>query len=498
MKLRFFTNISHELRTPLTLITAPLNNFFEKDVTPSPKVLQIMYKNSQRLLELINQILDFRKFENKQELKLSEQKTFTLFENIHNAYVYWAKEKQITFQKNIQNTLNTTVLFDADIVQKITSNLISNAIKYTPEHGKVSLIVYLKQENKTQNKALLQIEIKDNGLGIPEEYQQKIFERYFQLDEDAQKINSSGIGLSLCAELVALHGGQILLQSKPNHGSHFTVTLPVTTATGNTQETPLHLSNETIENSETEKDVLLLVEDNLDIRDYLYTELEQEYTVLTASNGKEGLAAAVAKIPNIIISDIMMPVVDGIQFAKQLKSNDLTSHIPILFLTAKTGIDNKLIGLNSGGHDYIQKPFHISEIQLKLKNILNSQQKFVSKNQQKTATISVNERQDNFLSNINNYLDDYLDNTNLGVELFCDTYNINRSQLHRKIQSITGKSTIEYVNFYKISKAMELLKKGEFSVKEIAYSVGFDDSRYFSRVFKNKFGNPPSFYIPKK
>ncbi|MGY6649433.1 two-component regulator propeller domain-containing protein [Wenyingzhuangia sp. IMCC45574] len=499
MKLRFFTNISHELRTPLTLITAPLNRFSEKGISPDKKVLQMMYRNSNRLLELINQILDFRKLENKQQLKVSEVKDLSLFNNVYDAYAYWAKEKHIDLRKDFTEGKLPQIHFDIEVVQKIVSNLISNAIKYTPDHGEVDFKLGFKDiEINSDGKAVdgsMVIEVVDNGKGIPKEYQEKIFERYFQLDQDAQKSQSSGIGLSLCAELVKLHGGQIVLDSKENEGAHFTVTIPVglNQLSGEVKEVGAELTE-----TDTDKEIVLIVEDHQDIREYISVELQEDYKVLVAADGKEGVSKAVASIPDVIISDIMMPNIDGIQLAKQLKANDLTSHIPILFLTAKTGTENKLEGLLSGGHDYIQKPFNISEIQLKIKNILKARRDFIKKRKEETIEAQKETPQDNFLIKINNCMDTHLENTEFGVEFLCNELAISRSQLYRKIQSLTGKSIIEYINFYKLSKAMELLKKGDKSVKEIAFSVGYDDSRYFSRVFKNKFGNPPSHYLPKK
>ncbi|NIJ43913.1 signal transduction histidine kinase/DNA-binding response OmpR family regulator/ligand-binding sensor domain-containing protein [Wenyingzhuangia heitensis] len=493
MKLRFFTNVSHELRTPLTLITAPLNKFSEKGILPDNKVLQMMNRNSNRLLELINQILDFRKLENKQQLKITEVKDELLFQNIYDAYVYWAKEKHITFKKEIKKQQVSSVFFDVDVVQKITSNLISNALKYTPDYGKVIFKICYQQSNKNLEEEInLVLEVIDNGQGIEEKYQQKVFERYFQLDQDDHKIHGSGIGLSLCAELVALHGGTISLESKVNQGSHFKVEIPVgkilATASKKTEDIPLE--------TEIDKEVVLVIEDHQDIREYLCAELETDYKVIAAKDGKEGLLKATEHIPNMIISDVMMPSVNGIQLAQQLKTNDLTSHIPILFLTAKTGMDNKLLGLSSGGHDYIEKPFNITEVLLKVKNILKARQDLIVKNPE---IISKNDEvaQDHFLIKVNTLIDKNLENTDFNIDVLCGELAVSRSQLYRKIQSLTGKSIIEYINFYKLSVALELLKQGELNVKQVAFSVGFDDSRYFSRVFKNQFGNPPSFYIPK-
>ena len=496
MKLRFFTNISHELRTPLTLITSPLDKYARQGAMPDSKVLRMMHRNSNRLLELVNQILDFRKLENNQELKVKQQNDLSVCTDIQTAYAYWSKEKGIKFNCALPS-VNHTVYFDADILEKIVTNLISNAFKFTPKNGRIELKAsYLNIVVDAQGKVSrgdLKIEVVDSGSGIPKKYQEKVFERFYQLDETPNKGYSSGIGLSLISELVKLHKGNIQLKSEEEKGSHFTVCIPIGYED---YETSVIHSGKLCENNENGNTVVLIIEDNEDIRSYLCSELEDDYTVLQANNGKEGFRMALENIPDIVISDIMMPQSDGIQVSNQLKANELTAHIPLIFLTAKTGLENKLKGLETGAEDYIQKPFNISEIKLKIQNRLESRRHLVKKYQKEalgTETASI----DKYLVKINGIIDQQIDNPEFSIDFLCEELFIGRSQLYRKIQALTGKTIIEYINTYKLSKAMQLLKDGELNIKEIAFKVGYNDNRYFSRIFKKEFGHPPSSYQSK-
>ncbi|CAZ94252.1 hybrid sensor histidine kinase/response regulator transcription factor [Zobellia galactanivorans] len=498
MKLRFFTNISHELRTPLTLITSPLDKYIRKGIKPDTRVLQMMYRNSNRLLELVNQILDFRKLEGNQQLRIKPHDELLVCTNMYTAYEYWAKEKNIDFNCEASET-DYTLYFDEDVIEKIVSNLVSNAFKFTPKNGEINLRTsYADLETDDDDKVVsgkLEIEVLDNGAGIPEKYQEKVFERFYQLDENPNKGYSSGIGLSLISELVKLHQGRIKLKSEEGKGSHFTITVPIgyKDYEVNIEEAPV-VSTETA-SGET---VVLLIEDNEDIRNYLTAELSDDYVILQADNGKDGFQLALEHIPDIVISDIMMPLFDGIQVANQLKANELTAHIPLMFLTAKTGLENKLKGLETGAEDYIEKPFNVSEIKMKIQNRIESRQRLVKKYQKEDLIVEPTSQVDQYLIRVNKVIDAHLENADFSIDFLCDELAIGRSQLYRKIQALTGKTIIEYINTYKLSKAMPMLQKGQLSIKEIAFRVGYNDNRYFSRIFKKEFGHPPSHYVPDK
>lgn len=501
MKLKFFTNISHELRTPLTLLTSPLDKFIQENIKPNNKVLEMMHRNSSRLLELVNQILDFRKLESNRKLLITTQKDFSVFNNINASSLYLSKEKRIEYIYELP-TENFELYYDSDVLEKIVTNLISNAFKYTPNGGQVALLVHLKDINLNhENKAsggTMEIHVIDNGSGIPVEYQEKVFERFYQLDKNPDFGYSSGIGLSLTAELVKLHKGKIELKTNKEKGCHFKVEIPVGYKDYTDEHETLKLEFPEID---TNKTLVLIVEDNNDIRNYISDELKESYQIIGAENGKEGFQIAIATLPDVIISDIMMPESDGIQLANQLKSNDLTAHIPILFLTAKTGVNNKIKGLTTGAEDYIQKPFNISEIKLKIKNTLESRYQLLKNFEKRNITkthLSKNETADKYLEKVNLKLNEHLENSELSVDQLCSELGIGRSQLYRKIQALTGKSIIEYINSYRLSISMQLIKESQYTLKEIAYKIGYNDNRYFSRSFKKEFGNPPSHYLPKK
>ncbi|MEM6964273.1 MAG: two-component regulator propeller domain-containing protein, partial [Bacteroidota bacterium] len=444
LKLRFFTNISHELRTPLTLITAPLNKYIQSNVMPKASVLEMMYKNSNRLLELVNQVLDFRKLENNQQtLNVRSQKNLLLLNNIHAAYSYWSEDKQIDFVLNLPKTTHYCY-FDADVVEKIVTNLISNAFKFTPEQGRIELTATFQDiiesdKDRVVESGNLSIVVKDTGAGIPLAKQQQIFERFYQLNDNASPSYGSGIGLSLTNQLVKLHGGTIQLQSVEGVGTSFMVALPI----GRKQYVSIVDTEELTTNSikQANQVQILIAEDNEDIRNYLADELGEKYVVSAVRNGKEALKIALSTIPDLIISDVMMPEMDGIQLANQIKSNELTAHIPFLFLTAKGAIHDKLTGLSTGAEDYIQKPFNVEAIKLKVKNILENRKRQIEKFNN-TPVESLEIKEDKFLQKVNAIILENLADPTFSVEILSQQLSIGRSQLYRKLLTMTGKSTI--------------------------------------------------------
>ncbi len=498
MKLRFFTNISHELRTPLTLIISPLDKYIRDNVTPKANVLDMMYKNSRRLLELVNQILDFRKLENnQQQLKINIQKNIVLFQNIHSAYSYWSNDKNIDFRLDAPSH-NYILYFDEDIVEKIVSNLVSNAFKFTPENGHIQLNVSLENIQNNDNlvtSGTMVIDIIDNGPGIPQNVQKKIFERFYQLDDSTMSSHGSGIGLSLTNELVQLHKGTIELINNERPGAHFRVTIPVGKQDYSSED--LKEDNTIYPEIDPKSTMILIVEDHEDIRNYLVEELNENYEIIEAEDGKSGLQKALATIPDIIISDVMMPEINGIQLANQLKNNELTAHIPILFLSAKSSTEHKLEGLATGAEDYIQKPFNIQEIKLKIRNLLETRKLLIEKFKKENTKKEAPPAENKYLTKVNTVIANNLDNSQFSVDMLCTELGVGRSQLYRKILALTGKSIIEYINSYRLARAMELIQQGEYSIKEVAFKVGYNDNHYFSRSFKKEFGQSPSYYAPK-
>lgn len=499
MKLKFFTNISHELRTPLTIITSPLDKYIKSKIVPKAHVLEMMHRNSKRLLELVNQILDFRKLEaNQQQLKVKEQKDLMLFQHLHEAYAYWSRDKNIDFiMKLPEKKLKS--YFDPDVLEKAISNLLSNALKFTPTSGKVQLEVYFSNVEQVDSlilKGNLIVKVIDNGKGIPKEAQLKIFERFYQADNTDISSSGSGIGLSLTNELVKLHQGEIKVFSNLGEGSCFEVKIPV--GRNDYQETTFDEVSNVYPDLNVNSTTILVVEDNKDIRDYLVDELSETYEIIEAENGKIAAQMAMLAIPDMIISDVMMPEVNGIQLANQLKNNELTAHIPIIFLTAKGELDDKIEGLLTGAEDYIQKPFDIQEITLKVRNVLETRKLLVEKYKKEGMHRRSDSKENTYLSKVNDIIRDNLDNPQFSVNVLCEELAVGRSQLYRKVLALTGKSIIEYINTYRLSIAMEMIKEGGYTLKEIAFKVGYNDNHYFSRSFKKEFGRSPSFYSKKE
>ncbi|MFY0598116.1 MAG: response regulator [Cyclobacteriaceae bacterium] len=497
MKLRFFTNISHELRTPLTLITSPLEKYVREHVAPKDTVLNMMYKNSTRLLELVNQVLDFRKLESKQQpLRVLPQRDLAMFENIRSAYSYWSNDKQIDFQVNTPD-IKSTIHFDPDILEKIITNLISNAFKYNAKGGQVTLTAHIEnieESGDNLTKGIMHIKVTDSGPGIPKDVQSKIFERFYQLSDTEVPAYGSGIGLSLTSELVSLHKGLINLESDIGKGTHFFIQIPV----GSDDYTKTSEELSVYPELDPESTVILIVEDHEDIRNYLLEELGDQYEMLEAEDGRSGLNKALAIIPDVIISDVMMPQINGIQMANQLKNNELTAHIPILFLSARGATQHKLEGLAAGASDYISKPFNTQEIKLKVQNLLETRNRQIEKYQKEGRSTIQKTKENSYLLKINTIIQANISNSQFSVETLCEELAIGRSQLYRKILALTGKSIIEYINSYRLSIALELIKQGQHSLKQIAFQVGYNDNHYFSRSFKKEFGNPPSHYLPKQ
>ena len=524
MKLQFFTNISHELRTPLTLIVGPLSQIMNGQVNTKdvPKLNSIMYKNSNRLLKLINQLLDFRKAESgnlnlivqNDELVSFVGEVFTAFEDI-------ALEKDIKFLfLSPKNEFDAW--FDNDKIEKILYNLLSNAFKFTPK-GK-SITVSLEKET-INNEDYAIIKVIDFGIGIPKDELVSIFDRFYQTRKENNAINEgSGLGLAYIKHLVEIHKGKINIQSEFHKGTTCTVTIPISkTAYSNNsiielqpqkydfkytkigvdvikenQLLPKKPIKSTKEHSK-ETPLLLIVEDNRELQDYLVTFFSYDYRILTANNGKEGLEQAIKNIPSIIISDLMMPEMNGIEMCKKLKTNINTSHIPILILTAKAGLENEKEGLETGADEFILKPFNIEVLKLRLDNILRTKEQWIQKFRTNSSSKSwkelSNKLDQKFIEKSINIIKKNLDNTEFSVEKFALEIGMSRSALFLKLKSITGQSTSEFIRTIRLNKAAKLIESGKYSITEVIYMVGFSDPKYFRTCFKKHFDCTPSSYF---
>jgi signal transduction histidine kinase/DNA-binding response OmpR family regulator len=514
IKSRFFANISHEFRTPLTLIQGPLNQL-ETEIgsggTGLPnrltRHLKTMRRNTDRLLDLINQLLDLSKLDNgAMQLRVTRGDVLQLVRVITGSFDSLAELKRIHYHVYYPET---TVLgyFDRDKLEKIITNLLSNAFKYTPEGGAVAIRAEIDNNR-------FRLSIDDSGPGIARKELDQIFDRFYRVE--AVESIGSGLGLALVKELVDLYRGQISVSSEPGRGSRFKISLPIDRASFRAEEmTPDHpigdsplfsgfdladveTPNDTTsaDTTLTELPVALVVEDNADLRRFIADCLNEQYRVLTADSGTEGWQSATAAIPDIIVSDVMMPGLTGLQFTEKLKKDERTSHIPVILLTAKAGQQPKLEGLKTGADDYLTKPFDAPELLTRMANLITQRRllrkKFAGQIILKPSEITIESADDRFLQKVMCSIEQHLGNEDFSVEKLADAVAMSRSQLHRKIQALLDKSPSDLLRQTRLFRAKELLQKRAGVPSEVAYQVGFSSHTYFSKAFRDEFGISPS------
>ncbi|MCA0232438.1 MAG: response regulator [Bacteroidetes bacterium] len=502
LKTRFFTNISHEFRTPLTLLLSPLQDL-QKEF-PKRTIFQVMQRNAERLLSLISQLLDLSKLEaGKMEVQLQEGDLSQFLQYIFSSFESLGQDKNILFQYQ-QSREHQFAYFDADKIEKITTNLLSNAFKFTPENGRIQI-------RADYSDTSLLIEIKDYGIGIDKERLPKIFERFYQIDDSTQRnYEGTGVGLALVKELVEVLGGTISVASELGRGTTFNINLPTEFLDKKPESTTntLHFNNtakipdNVVENKTTNEEeypVLLIVEDNADLRAYIRSQFESTFFIIEAKDGKDGLEKALETIPDLAICDLMMPHLDGFEFCKQLKIDMRTSHIPVVMLTAKAAIEDRLVGLELGADDYLSKPFNTDELQIRVRNLIKIRENIRQKyNTPKLLTTEVEPaiqpqiHDQEFLEKINHVLEKNISNSAFEMENLAKSLSISSTQLRRKLKALTNQTIIEYVRNYRLDKAAQMLKNGEGGVSEIAYKVGFESLSYFSKVFQERFQQSPS------
>lgn len=522
LKIKFLTNLSHEFRTPISLILGPLDKLIsqEENVWRSAH-LKMIKRNGKRLLNLVNQLLDFRKME-EHELKLqtTEGELISFVRDVFDSFRDLAERKKIAFIFHPYID-NLSVWFDRDKIERILFNLLSNAFKFTLEGGRITLLVeQTVKDPRAPDKVWVLIKVTDSGIGIAPDKKEKIFERFFQNATSASILNQgSGIGLSITKEFVSMHGGKIEVESEEGKGTSFKVYLPFTCR--QYSEIMLSPAGLLFENSvqeplarqpdiESKADVpeasnlpaLLLVEDNDDFRFYLKENLRLYYKVFEAANGKEGWQKALSVHPQLIVSDISMPYMDGIELCKKLKADKRTNHIPVILLTALTGEKEQLKGLETGANDYITKPFNFELLNSKIKNLLTLKDTFKSTFSRQinvlVPTQEVQPENEKLLGNLMLYLEENLADKQLSVEMISRHLGMSRSTLYNKLFELTGQTPVEYIRSIKLDKAMFLLEKSNMNIAQIAYSVGFATPKYFAKSFKAKFNILPSDYINKK
>ncbi len=509
-RLRFYTNITHELRTPLTLIVGPLEDI-QKDKSLSSKQLQkisVIHQSAQRLLNLINQILEFRKTETQNKKLCVSKRNITAL-----VYEIGLKYKELNQKPGIELSIKAEVedlpiFFDKEIMTIVLDNLISNAIKYT-DKGKITLCVY---NTIKENVAYTEICVSDTGYGISPEALPQIFDRYYQ-ERSNHQASGTGIGLSLVKNLVMLHEGEIWVESTVNQGSSFYVSL----LTDNTYPNALHDDSNSISEPEEEKEqqpeevptsgkrMVLVVEDNKDIRDYIADALSEHFEVLTSINGEEGLQLAFAKTPDIVVSDIMMPVMSGTDLCQSLKKDVRTSHIPVILLTAKDTLEDKEEGYRVGADSYLTKPFSATLLHSRINNLLESRQKLAEQFKVPTAldekraamTDALNQLDKEFIEKVTQLIEARLSSDKIDITYLSDKMCMSGSTLYRKMKALTGLSTNEFIRKVKMKNAEKLLLEGKYTILEVAFKVGVNSASHFRQYFKDEFGVLPSDYLKR-
>ena len=527
IKSRFFANISHEFRTPLTLVLGPVEKILLKTKDKEIKNdLNVVQKNAKRLSNLINQLLDLAKMEaNSMKLRASEQNIIPFLRGLTMSFSSLAEKKKITLKFN--SSVNyLLVYYDEEIIRKIINNLLSNAFKFSFERGKIEVKVIAYNENNVISKKseIVEVSISDTGIGIPEDKLEKIFDRFYQVDgSNTKERKGTGIGLSITKELIELHHGKISVESKLGKGSIFSFSLQLgkdylkreeivekfyeeiefdanevidVSLLADDQSERLDKNNDLL--LQESKPLLLIVEDNNDVRNYLKEYLINDYVILETQNGSEGVDIAIKFIPDLIISDVMMPKMDGFQLCQKLKTDERTSHIPIILLTAKASTNDKFEGLEKGADAYIMKPCDINELLVRTKALIEQRKKirehflnegFFNCDEKKISSIDKS-----FLKKVIEVIERHLSDNDFTVDTLAYELAISRSQLHRKLTSLIGESPSKLMVRIRLDRAAKLIEQNFGNISEIALEVGFNSPAYFSKCFQNQFRKTPSEY----
>ena len=523
-KLAFFTNVSHDFRTPLTLIADPVDQLQQSHNLNEQErfLLNIIHKNVAVLLRLVNQILDFRKFEEgKLDMHLSR---FDLAASLHE----WTDAfRTLAYRKHIRFSIDTpepegkdneesVITADAEKIERILYNLLSNAFKFTPENGSVH--VCLEFFNK-EDARWMRLQVTDTGVGMSADHIQHIFESFYQIDVHHA---GSGIGLALVKAFVEMHGGTIHVDSAEGQGTRFCIEMPAhqTGALDSNTTRSAMLANlkegavlaadqETIQVADhdtkpEDKETILVIDDNQDIRDYVRSVLQEKYNVIEAANGQEGVQQAMKYVPDAIICDVMMPVMDGMECCRRLKSEMQTSHIPVMMLTAYAMDEQKIKGYECGADSYIAKPFSARLLTARLHNLIDNRhrlQHFFTDNLNTPvpqAKPTVNEVDKSFMEKLRHLIDENLSNPNLSVEELGEQIGLSRVQLYRKTKALCGYSPNELLRIARLKRAASLLASTEKTVAEITYEVGFSSPSYFTKCYKEYFGEIPTDFLKRK
>jgi two-component system, sensor histidine kinase ChiS len=505
LKSHFFANISHEFRTPLTLIIGQIETLLDSEEDRNrKKKLASVNSNAEQLLALINQLLDLSKLEaGKMELYPEKQNLVSFLKNQLFSFESLSDAKNIVLNFSSSRTI-IPVNFDAEKMERVFINLFSNAIKFTDPGGRIDVAVEIPESDSVE------IRVKDSGIGIEKDRLPYVFDRFYQVDPtNTRDYDGTGIGLSLVNELIALHNGTIEAKSKVGVGSEFIIRLPFDGNDASPENDPVKKEQVPIEADSSSKplpdfelvlsehdEIILIVEDNRDVRTFIREQLSEEYKILEAANGREGIAVSLATIPDLIITDLMMPEMDGYEFSEKIRSDEKTSHIPIIMLTAKAGLDPKIEGLEAGIDAYLNKPFHVKELRTTVRTLI--QQRKTLKKQFSNATyfkpsvIAKTSVDQSFLGKAIEMIDTHICEEDFRVEHFAESLNMSVSQLNRKLNALVGQPAGNFIRSVRLQRSAELLNQTGKTIAEICYEVGFNDHAYFSRAFKKQFGKSPS------
>ncbi len=522
LRSRFFENVSHEFRTPLTLIQNPVEELLEgpEKKDKERRRLRMVLRNTRRLQHLVNQLLDISRLDaSDMKLELLEGDVMVFLKEIGSSFLSMAEVKSMVYRCHY-SPVQMHEWYDPDKLDKVVSNLLSNAFKYTEEGGEITFSAAYIPPEKDAGSSGLELVIKDTGIGISEEDQQHIYDRFYQVEHrKLSEIQGTGIGLSLVMDLVKLMRGEIEVQSEVGKGSTFMVRLPlgrnhleeaeytvldkdmVIRSSTQFMLDESEIAEAATKDTDAEKDhpVVLLVEDNSDLRTQLRESLENHYRIIEAVDGLAGERKAQKMIPDLIITDIMMPKMDGRELSKRIRSNELTSHIPIIMLTALDTLDDKISGLQTGVDDYISKPFQMAELKARISNLIRQREmlkeRFSREITLEPSEITVTPLDEKLLRRAIEIVETHMKEEDFSLEIFRQEMNLSRSSLSRKLQALTGQSPTEFIRTIRIKRAASLLGQNFGSVTEVAFEVGFNNLSYFNRTFKKQFGVSPSLYL---
>lgn len=517
-RLSFFTNISHEFRTPLTLIINPIKDLLNKGSDTDKTDLNIVYRNARRLLSLVDQLLLFRKAEAETDrLKMAEFNFFELCKDIYLCFSHQAKKRDMRYELQSENSL-IRICADQEKLEIVLFNLISNALKFTPDGGTV--IIQITEDEKN-----VFLSVKDNGCGITQTTEQNLFDKFYQAPNKAPLKNGFGIGLYLVKSFINSHKGEISYQTEEGKGTEFSISLPKGEISATpepvsekqikrsaileellnvdvfAEETVIDKSAENLQELITDQQSLLIVDDDQQIREYIQRLFEQKYKVYTAENAEIGFNLAKEKMPDLIISDVVMQGQSGIELCNQVKTDDYLNHIPVILLTASSSAETKLKGLEEGADDYISKPFEKELLLARVTNLLKSrdnlQRYFYNEITLKSNHLKISEEYKSFLNQCISIVEKHLTNPDFTIKTLAAEVGVSHSNLYKKVKSISGQSVNGFVRFLRLRKAAGLLINTDYNVNEIAFRVGFNDQKYFREQFNKLFGVNPSEYIRK-